>query len=138
MGNNRTTTPQKPRVLVIDDDSGVLERTRDYLEAKGMSVRTTANVFEIPSIVGSFEPQLVVLDLKMPALSGDGVATTLKRMCDVPIVFYSAVPVDDGRAAMAQHAGSSFVSKANGVRELYTGIEAMLRQRSIGGIKDRT
>lgn len=138
MGYRQSSAQQKTRVLVIDDDSGVLERTRDYLEAKGLNVRTTANVFEIPSIVSSFAPQLVVLDLKMPALSGDGVATTLKRMCDVPIVFYSAVPVDEGRAAMAQHAGSSFVSKANGVRELYAGIDAMLRKRLAGGIKDGT
>ncbi len=130
------TSHDKPRVLVIDDDAAVLQRTHDYLSAKGLSVRTTANVFEIPSIVGTFRPNLVVLDIRMPALSGEGVATTLQRMCDVPIIFYSAVPVDEGRGAARQHSGAKFVSKAGGVRELFQGIETMLLGRTAKETQD--
>ncbi len=124
MSNNT----RDPRVLLIDDDVGLLMRTGQYLRAKGYEVKGTHNVFEIPSLVSLFKPNLIVLDVKMPALSGEGVAVTLRRMCDAPIIFYSAVLDDHGEALAAQHAGAQFVSKAQGVRILYDALESLHKQ----------
>jgi DNA-binding response OmpR family regulator len=117
---------EKRRVLVIDDDQRVLRTASDFLKAKGFEVLATQSVFEIPRLIGDFRPDLVVLDIRMPALSGEGVATTLKRMCDLPIVFYSAVVEDEGRAMASQYPGAVFVSKADGVRGLSVEVGRML------------
>jgi DNA-binding response OmpR family regulator len=115
---------------LIDDDVGLLMRTGQYLRAKGYEVKATHNVFEIPSLVNVFKPNLIVLDVKMPALSGEGVAVTLRRMCDAPIVFYSAVLDADGEALAAQHIGAQFVSKAQGVRILHDALTSLHKQQN--------
>ncbi len=117
---------------MIDDDVGLLTRSGHFLKAKGFEVRGTSNVFEIPSLVNEFRPSVVVLDVNMPALSGQGVATTLQRMCDVPIVFYSAIADDEGRALAAQHEGTRFVSKALGLRVLQEALVNVLSKRKSG------
>ncbi len=123
---------QGTRILMIDDDVGLLTRSTHFLRAKGFEVRGTSNVFEIPSLVNEFRPSVVVLDVNMPAVSGQGVATTLQRMCDVPIVFYSAVADDEGRALAAQHAGTRFVSKALGLRVLEEALVNVLSKQRNG------
>lgn len=113
-------------VLLIDDDKVLLARTKDYLEAKGYAVVTTSNVFAVPSLVGAQRPDLVVLDIRMPALSGSTAASTLLRLYSVPILFYSAVDEEEGQAMAREHRGSVFVSKAHGLRRLHQEMERVV------------
>jgi DNA-binding response OmpR family regulator len=115
-------------ILVIDDDAELLSRTYDYLTAKGHSVITTDNVFTVAALVGRQKPDIVVLDVRMPALSGAGVATTLGRFYAVPILFHSAVDEDEGRLLAAQHLGARFISKSHGLRGLNMQIEGILEE----------
>lgn len=109
----------KPRVLLVDDDRVLMERTAIYLRSKGFLVTTSENVFGIAPTIGSEQPDAIVLDVRMPALGGDKVASVLSRMCSVPIVFYSAIDDDDGEALAEEHENASFVSKGAGLRCLW-------------------
>lgn len=109
----------KPRVLLIDDDRVLMERTAIYLRSKGLLVTTSENIFGIAPTIGSEQPDAIVLDVRMPALGGDKIAGVLSRMCSVPIVFYSAINDDDGEALATEHENASFVSKGAGVRCLW-------------------
>jgi DNA-binding response OmpR family regulator len=109
----------KPRVLLIDDDRVLMERTAIYLKAKGFLVTSSENVFGVASTVGDEKPDAIVLDVRMPALGGDKVASVLSRLCTVPIVFYSAIDDEDGEALAAQHENARFVSKGSGLRCLW-------------------
>jgi CheY-like chemotaxis protein len=106
----------KPRVLLIDDDRALMERTAIYLRSKGFLVTTSENLFGIAPTIGSEHPDAIVLDVRMPALGGDKVASVLSRMCTVPIVFYSAINDDEGETLAEGHANASFVSKGAGLR----------------------
>lgn len=106
-------------MLLIDDDRVLMERTAIYLRSKGFLVTTTENVFGIAPTIGSERPDAIVLDVRMPALGGDKVASVLSRMCTVPIVFYSAINDDEGEALAAEHQNASFVSKGTGLRSLW-------------------
>ena len=108
-----------PRVLLIDDDRIQMERTAVFLKAKGFMVTCSENVFSVASTVGAERPDAIVLDVRMPALGGDKVASVLSRLCDVPIVFYSAVDEEDGEALALEHANARFVSKGAGLRCLW-------------------
>jgi len=119
-----TTTSLKPpmkspRILLIDDDRVQMERTAVFLKAKGFMVTCSENVFSVASTVGAERPDAIVLDVRMPALGGDKVASVLSRLCDVPIVFYSAVDEEDGEALALQHDNARFVSKGAGLRCLW-------------------
>jgi DNA-binding response OmpR family regulator len=109
----------RPRILLIDDDHALMERTAAYLKAKGFLVTTSENVFSVASTIGSEKPDAIVLDVRMPALGGDKVASVLTRMCNIPIVFYSAIDDEDGEALAAEHEQASFVSKGSGLRSLW-------------------
>jgi DNA-binding response OmpR family regulator len=108
-----------PRILLIDDDRILMERTAIYLRAKGFAVTCTENVFSVASTVGAERPDAIVLDVRMPALGGDKVASVLSRLCAIPIVFYSAIDDDDGEMLAAGHENARFVSKAAGLRCLF-------------------
>ncbi len=111
--------PARPRVLLIDDDHSLMDRTAVYLRAKGFLVTSSENVFSVASTIGSEKPDAIVLDVRMPALSGDKVATVLSRLCTIPIVFYSAIDAEDGEALAAGHENARFVSKGAGIRCLW-------------------
>jgi DNA-binding NtrC family response regulator len=119
-GNGPSLKPAgKPKILLIDDDRILMERTAVYLKAKGFLVTTSENVFTIASTIGSERPDAIVLDVRMPALGGDKVASVLSRLCTLPIVFYSAVDDEDGEALAAAHENARFVSKGSGLRCLW-------------------
>lgn len=109
----------KPRVLLIDDDRVLMERTAIYLRSKGFLVTSSENLFGIAPTIGSERPDAIVLDVRMPALGGDKVASVLSRMCSVPIVFYSAIDDDEGEQLAEGYENASFVSKGTGLRRLW-------------------
>ena len=109
----------KPRVLLIDDDRVLMERTAIYLRSKGLLVTTSENIFGIAPTIGSEQPDAIVLDVRMPALGGDKVADVLAKLCTIPIVFYSGIGTEDGEALAAGHETARFVSKGAGIRCLW-------------------
>jgi DNA-binding response OmpR family regulator len=109
----------KARVLLIDDDHVLMERTAIYLRTKGFLVTTSENVFGVAPTIGSERPDAIVLDVRMPTLGGDKVAVVLSRLCTVPIVFYSAIDDDEGEALAEGHRNATFVSKGAGLRCLW-------------------
>ncbi|MCK4865045.1 MAG: response regulator [Gammaproteobacteria bacterium] len=81
------------RVLLIDDDEGVLEYYSALLKNEGMDVLSFTNPFEAYPSIKEFEPELIVLDLYMPECSGFDLAKVIRLDDDlayVPIVFLSS------------------------------------------------
>ena len=71
--------PSAMRVLVVDDDRMVRRITAAYLLADGHTVQTAANGMEALETLDKEEFDLVVTDRAMPEMSGDQLATTIKR-----------------------------------------------------------
>ena len=94
-------------------------RLAKRIAAKGFLVTSSENVFGVASTIGSEKPDAIVLDVRMPALGGDKVASVLSRLCTIPIVFYSAIDAEDGEALAAGHENARFVSKGAGIRCLW-------------------
>lgn len=97
------------KVLVIDDDANVLEATALTLTRFGYEVETTSDVFGLPLKVGSFRPDIVLLDFDLPAMTGDKLAANLKALRsakDCKIIFHSGE--DEGLLAdAAERTGAS-------------------------------
>jgi CheY-like chemotaxis protein len=90
---NSTTRP----ILVVEDERPLRETIQWLLEDEGMTVEPAANGQVALELAARERPALVVLDMALPVMNGDGVADGLRRMYgqQVPILLTTA----DGRAA---------------------------------------
>ena len=85
--------PEMPSVLVIDDEPSVREFLRDTLAAEGFRVLLARNGLEGVQIAIEREPDMIILDLMMPQVSGFDVIRQLNRhpvAANIPIVIYTA------------------------------------------------
>ena len=83
-------TPAR-HVLVADDEPAIVEMIRDILEDYGFHVVTAANGSEALRLVEEAEPEVVLLDMNMPVLDGEGfIAAVRERGLRIPIVVMTA------------------------------------------------
>ena len=83
----------KQRILVVDDDSGVLEAINIILVDSGFKVKTIMRADEFEKVMTSFRPDLVMLDIWMPKISGEELCRKIKGNDDlkkIPVVLLSA------------------------------------------------
>lgn len=67
------------RVLMVDDDPSQLDMTSRQLRAEGFEVRTVGESLGVSLIVREFDPHVVLLDVDIPALSGDRLLPVLRQ-----------------------------------------------------------
>lgn len=67
------------RVLMVDDDPSQLDMTSRQLRAEGFEVRTVSESLGVSLIVREFDPHVVLLDVDIPALSGDRLLPVLRK-----------------------------------------------------------
>ena len=112
------TTPTSEPILVVDDDSQVLQMLQWVLEDVGFEVQTAADGAEALTRARRHRPALVILDLGLPLLDGSQVATELHTLygAAVPIVLITA----DGHAAWKgnQIGASAFLRKPFEITDL--------------------
>lgn len=81
---------QRPRVLVVDDEQHIVEFVTMGLEGRGMAVRGAFDGHRALQSIDEFDPNVVVLDLMLPGLSGFEVAGRIRAKSGVPILMLSA------------------------------------------------
>jgi CheY-like chemotaxis protein len=83
----------KRRILVVDDDRDILESTALVLRTEGYDVLTVDSGGSVIDVVRRGRPDLVLLDMRMPGMSGAEVCASLKgdpELAGIPIVAFSA------------------------------------------------
>ncbi|HMI85801.1 MAG TPA: response regulator [Polyangiaceae bacterium] len=83
-------------VLIVDDEPGLCESLRDFLEDEGYAVSTAANGAEALHLLEGAElPCIMILDLIMPVVTGNEVYDTVRkdpRLANIPIVVSTSDP----------------------------------------------
>lgn len=106
----------KKKVLVVDDDDMHLYTTKELIENDRIEVITHKNWLGVTSVVRREHPDLVLLDINMPALSGDKLSTLIKPYCDATrtsIVFHSSNDEDSLRELVKTHGVRGYICKGN-------------------------
>ncbi len=107
----------KKRILIIDDDERDLVTAKELLEHEGYEALTHRNGFGAMQAIRSVHPDLVLLDVNMPGLSGDNIASIISFMNDgialVPIVFYSSIDEDSLRERVMQYPVRGYICKGD-------------------------
>lgn len=117
------------RILLVDDEPGVLLALGDQLRAEGYEVATAADGEEAYAAIRERSPDLVVLDILLPRLNGFEICKRLRRDGnDVPILFLSAKTEETDIVLGLGFGADDYVTKPFGMREVVARIEALLRR----------
>jgi DNA-binding response OmpR family regulator len=115
-------------VLVVEDERKLRDFIRSYLERAGFTVLSTGSGAEAITMAADAAPDLVVLDLGLPDVSGETVASELRSMSAVPIVMLTARAAEEDRIRGLELGADDYVTKPFSPRELVLRVQAILRR----------
>ena len=116
------------RILVVDDEVQILRALRRALDARGYEVVTAADGEEALEEVERSMPDLVVLDLNLPGISGFEVCRRLRGWSQVPILILSVREDEAGKVRALDLGADDYLTKPFGVEELLARVRALLRR----------
>ncbi len=119
------------RVLVVDDESDVTELLQYRLEQEGYRVATLNDPLGFVVKVREFEPDLMLLDVMMPELSGIQLCRIVRAdpsMKNIPVIFLSARGEVEDRIKGLEAGAEDYVSKPFNTNELMLRISKMLKR----------
>ena len=91
--------PERPHILVIDDDNRLRELLRKYLAENGFRVTTASDAVDARAKIASLTFDLLVLDVMMPGESGLALTESLRERSAVPILMLTAMGESEDRIA---------------------------------------
>jgi DNA-binding response OmpR family regulator len=117
-------------ILVADDEPKMARLVAGYLEAAGYRVLKAADGAAALDLFRSGRPDLVVLDVMMPALDGLEAARAIRREAETPIIFLTARSQEHDRVRGLELGADDYVVKPFSPRELVARVRAVLRRSS--------
>ena len=125
------------RVLVVDDDPTVAEVVGDYLRHAGMESRHAADGHTALRLVGTWRPDLVMLDVMMPGIDGLEVCRRLRdvrgEQALLPVIMLTALGEESDRVLGLETGADDYVTKPFSPRELALRVQAVLRRGAAPG-----
>jgi DNA-binding response OmpR family regulator len=115
-------------VLLVEDERKLRELVRSYLERGGFVVLSAGSGAEALSLAKSAEPDLVVLDLRLPDIPGETVARELRAAGNTPILMLTAKSSEEDRIKGLELGADDYVTKPFSPRELVLRVQAILRR----------
>ncbi|WP_244228748.1 response regulator transcription factor [Mucilaginibacter endophyticus] len=115
------------KILICDDDEGILDLVELVLKEEGYEVIPEINSLNVANLVGSEHPDLLVLDLWMPVLSGDQVLRNLRKdptTKNLPVMVISAS--GDGKTIAMNAGANDFIPKPFDLDQLLGRVKALL------------
>jgi two-component system alkaline phosphatase synthesis response regulator PhoP len=115
-------------VLVVEDESQIAQIVRDYLQHAGFAVITAADGREALARVRERRPDLVLLDLGLPAIDGMEVARQLRQSGNTPIIMLTARVEETDRLRGLDAGADDYITKPFSPREVVARVRAVLRR----------
>ena len=115
-------------VLIVEDDPNTVKLVGLYLGRDGHKVLSAADGLEGLRLAREARPDLVVLDLMLPGMSGMEVCRILREESEVPIVMLTARVEEEDRLAGLDMGADDYVTKPFSPRELASRVRAVLRR----------
>ena len=117
------------RILVVDDDPRILRYVRDALAGTPFVPVVTGDPAEVPRLVRSERPDLVLLDLMLPGTDGIGLLETVPGLAELPVIFISGYGRDETVARALEAGAADYIVKPFSPTELTARIRAALHRQ---------
>ncbi len=116
------------RILIIEDEVKIQQIVAAYLKKEGYQVWTASDGRIGLEQAKQMNPDLIILDLMLPELSGEQLLTELRQVSDVPIIILSAKTSEDERIFGLNIGADDYLTKPFSPRELVARVQAQLRR----------
>ena len=116
------------RVLVVDDDETVCDVVRRYLELSGYQVFLASNGEQALKSFTENRPDIIVLDLMLPGITGLEICRQLRAQATTPIVMLTALSEEEDRILGLELGADDYVTKPFSPRELVLRVTSVLRR----------
>jgi len=123
------TQEQKARVLIIEDDPHIASFEQEMLQRSGYLTKIANTGSDGLAFVGTFRPDVVLLDIGLPDMSGLDVCTTIAETADAYILMVSGHSSEDVKLTGLGLGADDFISKPFSGHELVARIGSFLRRR---------
>ena len=127
------TAQELRRILAVDDDPHALRYVRQTLAKAGYDPIVTGDPDDVPHLIKEYNPDLVLLDLMLPASDGIKLMPRILNITDAPVIFLSAYAQDDVIARAFDTGAVDYIVKPFSPTELTARIRAALRERAALG-----
>lgn len=126
------------KILVIEDEANIIQVIRIYLEQAGYTVLSASDGIAGLELHAREHPDLVILDLMLPALDGMEVCRRIRAWASTPILMLTARQGEEDRIAGLELGADDYLVKPFSPRELVSRVKAILRRStsSPNGAKD--
>lgn len=117
----------RKKILVCDDDPGILEMLELILEETGHIIIPEQNSLNVKMIIEKESPDLLLIDLWMPVISGDQILVAVRsnpQTTALPVIIFSASK--DGADIAKKSGATAFVAKPFDIDELFSTINSCL------------
>jgi CheY-like chemotaxis protein len=124
--------PRKARVLVVDDDPVVLELVRGWLEDAGYAVEVRESALGTTQQVATEQPDVVLLDVMMPALSGGELAQLIRRhhrTSLAAVILHSSLEADELQSLVVKTGALGALSKTNDAERFVADFNRLMSSR---------
>ena len=118
-------------IVICDDEAHLREMLCEYLTEQNYRVSLAADVAELNKILEGTEPDLIILDVKMPGVDGLTALRDLRVNSTVPVIMLSAAIDVVDRIVGLEMGADDYVGKPVDLRELEARVKAALRRQSV-------
>lgn len=118
------------RVLVVEDEQSLREPLVYLLEKEGYEVFDAADGNTAIDLFKANNPDIVLLDLMMPGMSGNEVCRVIRQSSNVPVIMLTAKDSEIDKVVGLEIGADDYVTKPYSTRELLARMKAVLRRNS--------
>jgi DNA-binding response OmpR family regulator len=116
------------RILVVEDEPRIREITEMYLERAGYAVTLAGDGRDALEAFDADPPDLAIIDLLLPGLTGEALIRAIREVSDVPILVASAKRADEDRLDAFRLGADDYLTKPFNPIELVARVQAILRR----------
>ena len=121
-------TPQRPRLLIVEDEAVSREKLAAYLRNEDFDVREADGAAAMQAILKDFPVDIVLLDINLPDGNGIDLARNLRAQSDIGIILVTARTDEIDRIVGIEVGADDYVTKPYNPRELLARVRALLRR----------
>ncbi len=127
---------ERLRILAVDDELPILRYLQHSLDQAGYQCIVTSDPSQVTRFVEIEQPDLILLDLRLPGVSGFDLLARIREFSAAPVIFLTASDSSEDTVRALKMGADDYVTKPFAPSELLARIEAALRRRSLPGASD--
>jgi DNA-binding response OmpR family regulator len=124
--------PSAKKILVVDDESAILQTLRFNLERSGYQVATAGDGRSAVALAARERPDLIIMDIMLPVLDGIEACKEIRKTSGVPIIMLTAKDQEIDKVLALELGADDYVTKPFSLHEFLARVKARLRRNESG------